>query len=488
MPRKPKPENRRITVMVNSQPIEVILYSPRGRKRTWYALWKGIPSAKSTGQVEYDEAVRAVHGMLGNGGNRVNLNEALLSDDEFIAIQKAHYSKKKGADAERRSAKSLRSCLDAITVFREITGLSPITIATPDDCENFQRIALEKPKNWRVRYAENNRSRKARKSAEDIGKIRPDTVDKWSRTLCAAFERANINAGRKCVRGIVASHKLLKSNPWIQFTRIETSGREIRHFNEEELLSLLDYFEQEWKGVSVAASFIKMCLWTSCRREEISELRWSHFRRVSSTELHFYVKGKWRVERWVRLPSKVVEQVESFRTKSDFVFDAYSQQLHRFYLKRGRNSAAKRVRMDFDPQNFGEWMYRQIKDWQMATGRDNVYLHVFRKTGLQLARQGEDVNRELAADAAVSEGVMMASYVTEADLELRNRSNRMYRRLVQRLPGEVARRYGYDASQREQLAKDLNTALQISDWATVAKLASELADVQSAEDGGGTVP
>ncbi len=485
MPRKPKPTNRRISVMVNDAPIEVTLYSPRGRKRTWYALWNGVPAARSTGQVDFDEAVTAVQAMLRNGGKRVSVAEASLSDEEFIEIQRTHYAKKQAPESRRRSQKSLVATLDAISVFQEISKLSPITIATPDDCERFQREALAKPRNWRVKYTDTKRSHKTRKAPNELGTISPDTVDKWSRALQAAFERANINAGKKCVRGVVPPEKLLKSNPWTQFTWIETVGRELRHFSDEELISLMDYFEQTWMDVAVAATFIKFCLWSSCRREEISKLGWDDFREISGTETHFYVLGKWQVERWVRIPPALVQEMKSYRTDSPFVFDAYSQQLRQHYLKKNKGSAAARVRLDFDPENFGEWMYQKLKHWQSVAGRENAYLHIFRKTGLQLARQGEDLNREVAADAAVSESVMMSSYVWEAEEEFRQRSNRMYRRLVQRVSSEVARRYGYQDSPRERLVNQLSLAAKAGDWATVERLAGELkrGDQHAGEDG-----
>ena len=46
------------------------------------------------------------------------------------------------------------------------------------------------------------------------------TVRKWLVALQAASERANDNAGRKCVRGVVPPDRLLKSNPWHRFTRL----------------------------------------------------------------------------------------------------------------------------------------------------------------------------------------------------------------------------------------------------------------------------
>ena len=40
-------------------------------------------------------------------------------------------------------------CFDAISAFREISGLRTVASATPEDCERFQARALQLPKNWR---------------------------------------------------------------------------------------------------------------------------------------------------------------------------------------------------------------------------------------------------------------------------------------------------------------------------------------------------
>jgi hypothetical protein len=101
------------------------------------------------------------------------------------------------------------------------------------------------------------------------------------------------------------------------------------------------------------------------------------------------------------------------------VFGGYADQLRSFHEQSGRASATGRVRTEFDPDNLGEWMYRQVSDWSKAHGRRAAYLHVFRKTTLQYARSGEDVNRIVANDARITEGVMMRSYARETDEELR---------------------------------------------------------------------
>ena len=222
MGRKPKVEKRTITVVVNGTAIPVILHPPKPPRRTWYAYWPGLTTSKSTGQTDFEHAALAVEGMLRNGGKQGHVDDAVLSDEEFVEIQRRHFGKRKDPAAQQRAEKTLASCLEAMSAFRDISGVSPVAMATSDDCERFQVEALTKPRNWRKLYPN---SRK-----DGGGFLTANTVVKWSRELQAAFERANKNAGKKCVRGAVRPNKLLDSNPWRQFTWIDGTQPTKRRF------------------------------------------------------------------------------------------------------------------------------------------------------------------------------------------------------------------------------------------------------------------
>ena len=114
----------------------------------------------------------------------------------------------------------------------------------------FSRKALALPKSWRLEYPNARKDRPER--------ISPNTVVKWSKSLEAAWERANSKAGRKCVRGVVDNSKLLTTNPWKNFTWIKGVKRPVRHFAPSELVSILDYFESHWQGVTVATAAVKV--------------------------------------------------------------------------------------------------------------------------------------------------------------------------------------------------------------------------------------
>jgi hypothetical protein len=68
--------------------------------------------------------------------------------------------------------------------------------------------------------------------------------------------------------------------------------KELRQFDRRELVSLLDYFEAEWPGVTFAPAFLKVGLWSWARRQEVSGLRWADLRTVGE-ERHFESTGKW---------------------------------------------------------------------------------------------------------------------------------------------------------------------------------------------------
>lgn len=200
MPRKPKKEKKRINVLVNGKPITVTLYPPTSTRKSWYAYWSGLITSKSTGHSDYSEAVKAVEDMLQNGGRKSELADAVLTDEEFDEIQRRHYGKKNDPAAKKRAERTLIACMEAIDAFRRVSGVSPISLATPEDCERFQHEALKLPKDWRTKYADNSRSKRRREQRGAVEFLSPNTVVRWSVALKAAFERANRNAGQKCVR------------------------------------------------------------------------------------------------------------------------------------------------------------------------------------------------------------------------------------------------------------------------------------------------
>jgi integrase len=433
VPRKPQQAKQQVTVVVNGTPVAVTLHPPAKSRRSWYAYWAGADFSRSTGCDRFEDALVVAQKMLGNSGKRSQFQDTVLTDEEFVEIQRRHFGKKKGDAAQARAEKSLKETLDAISAFRAISQLESIGLATPADCEAFQEAALRLPKNWRQQFP---------KSKKDADQLSPTTVLKWCRHLQAAFERANRSGGKKCVRGIVDEAKLLIENPWKQFTWIQAEERPLRQFNADELISILDFFVERWDGVTAGPILAKMLLWSWGRRDEITRLRWDQLRAIDN-EFHFHTLGKWGVEKWFRVPLGLHSNLQAIRTGSPYVFSAYPRQLQDHYRAKGNHHLAAQVKDEFCPENLGDWFHHRIRDWSGKLPNGRATPHVFRKTSLQIARRGEDLNRQVAKDAKLTEAVMMKNYVNLADGEMRAASNRTFQRLVRSLPPHVAREYGH---------------------------------------------
>ena len=471
MPRKPRLKKERITVVMNGEPIVITLHPPMDSRKAWYAYWNGLSYSKSTGTTHLEDAVKIAESMLRNGGEIITASEFVMSDEDFELIQRVHFTRKSDPDALRRSNKSLTSCLDAMLAFKQITGISRVVSATPDDCARFQREALLKPKSWRLTYPNRRKG--------DVPLLSPTTVEKWSRGLQAAFERANRNAGKKCVRGVVDENQLLKSNPWQQFTWIEKRKRPIRQFNDHELISILDYFKDRWLLVPIAAVAIKVCFWTWTRVYELVNLKWEDLR-VVGKEHHFRIIGKQGIEKWARIPNELYSELASFRSKSQFVLAAYTDQLRFHHLQGANPLFASNVSKEFQPQLLIDWLQARIKNWAEAGGHPHAYPHVFRKTALKRARLGEGRLAEIAVDAKLSASVLVSNYAPDDDELMRQASNRMFVRLIEGLPEQVALRYGYSvqAPSNSPLER-ARKALEVGDWKLLSDLAAELAKLNS---------
>jgi hypothetical protein len=202
-------------------------------------------------------------------------------------------------------------------------------------------------------------------------------------------------------------------------------------------------------------------------REEIAALSWPQLRAVGD-EYHFESVGKRGVEKWFRVPEGLYRELRALRTDSPYVFAAYNDQLRLFYEGSPNPCTVVRVGPQFQPANLAQWFYRRVRDWSASSPKGRATTHILRKTAMQHARRGEDINRLVAGDVGVSPAVMMNHYVKETDEELRPMSNRTYHRILKSLPPEVARRYGHVESKVGLLQERLNVAYAAQDWALVA--------------------
>lgn len=206
-------------------------------------------------------------------------------EEELFRIQATHFIDKRTDPRSRTcGAKTLKAFNEAVAAFKAILKMPPIsfnepfTHVTADHCAAFQLQALTLPKNWRQQYPNS-------KNSAEVARVSPNTVLKWTRALQAGWERANRKAGKKCVRGVVDETKLFDNNPWNEFDWITGVDKPVHQFDFEELLGFLDYLEQEWPGVTVAMALAKVYLWSACRQEEATSLRWDSYRHTGRTPL-----------------------------------------------------------------------------------------------------------------------------------------------------------------------------------------------------------
>src|SRR5208282_1611600 len=110
------------------------------------------------------------------GGHKATVADAVISNEEFEQVQRMHFGRKQDPKKKARAEKSLTACLEAIAAFKTISGVTPVSTASANDCAAFQRTALALPKNWRHKYP---------KSKEEVECLSPSTVKKWSGSLQA---------------------------------------------------------------------------------------------------------------------------------------------------------------------------------------------------------------------------------------------------------------------------------------------------------------
>lgn len=466
MPRKPKAEKQVRAFVVNGKDIRVSFFPPRGKEKSWQVYWTGLPTRKSTRAVTFDGAVEAVNRMLcGDGPTE---QESVMSDDEFDQVQREHYKRVEA------TPETVTGCFEAVQAFRTVTKVVPISLAAPEDCARFQDEALKLAKNWRAPFKSDSR-RQERTRESSLGSIKRSTVLKWSTALRAAFNRINLNAGKKCIRNVVPEGKLLRKNPWDEIVWITDKSTPVpRQFSPDELVSFLDYLEHSFGNVTCAAAAAKVFFWSCARRTEIAELKWSELRMIDG-EVHFDIVGKWRVRKWFRIPSRLYEDLIDLKEgENPFVFASYSEQVQKHHSTSGRPNRASKIRADFVPTNFGEWLYHRVSEWSKSQSNGAAYLHAFRKTGLQFAVDGDATNRRVAADARVNVGVMTTHYTTDREQQLRDRSNRTFERISRSLPEHVLIRYGYMPQKSDPLEVALNDAVLKQDWAEVKRISDLL--------------
>ncbi len=69
---------------------------------------------------------------------------------------------------------------------------------------------------------------------------------------------------------------------------------------------------------------------------------------------------------------------------------------------------------------------------------------------------------------------MMVNYVRETDVEMCQRSNRTFQRILASLSTKVRHRYGHISSPTDEPEEQLQAAIAAKDWGLVSDLAAKL--------------
>ena len=176
------------------------------------------------------------------------------------------------------------------------------------------------------------------------------------------------------------------------------------------------------------------------------------------------------------MPSNLHDALAGISYDSPHDFAAHADQLRQHHLHGPYSHYNRLISTPFVARNRGDWFYRQLVEWSESLPGGHAHTHIFRKTSLQYARSGEDLNREVAKDAKLSESVLMTNYVQETDEEMRRASNRTFNRILSSLGPVIATRYGQPIRKksREELEAELIGLTAEKNWAEVARIAAEL--------------
>jgi len=329
---------------------------------------------------------------------------AILSWEDWDAIQVAHTASRAEKD-RTRAERTLEECRKAQRLFIAVTGADS---ASSVDADLVGRFQLECPK-------------RISKFRRPYGRT---TVYKTLSHMSASFNRCDRNSGKKCVRGVVPSERLLEANPFEQIQWVQPDAKPIRQFDRGELKSLFG-----WKfigGCPLLSLFAKVSLWACGRLEEMTELRWDWL----DSEGYITIPGmkaKWGKGKTFRIPNDLAAELHSYRNGSPFVWAGYVEQLRDFHKTTGHGASALKVKA-FAPQRLRVSFQKWIAAWAKAgkAGRGLSH-HAFRRTGLQWSREGQlrATEGDYAKAANVSLNVADKSYTTKpqrlwADLAYRN--------------------------------------------------------------------
>jgi hypothetical protein len=203
----------------------------------------------------------------------------------------------------------------------------------------------------------------------------------------------------------------------------------------------------------------------------------------ASDKFTFTSRGRWQSKGGSGCPEALFRELLVQRTDgSDFVFAAYTNQIWEVHA--GNHGCLTRIKDEFTLENLGRWFYKRFKEWSGSHPQGSAYVHIFRKTALQLAldaEEKEEASKKVTEDAGATEGVLHGHYVQP---KLWRKCNRTYRRLLDSAPSAGAERYGHVEDEVAKLERQIRAASEAQNQELVAALCVQLANKKRPETGG----
>lgn len=215
-------------------------------------------------------------------------------------------------------------------------------------------------------------------------------------------------------------------NPFEEVQWVQADEPKPRQFSREELRAFLN-----WKHLAacpLVCLFAKVAFWGRGRIEEMSNLRWAWIDAEGYIDIPDDA-AKWGKGKVIRIPPALLDEMRRYEVGGPFVWAGYVDQLRAYHRSQGDSSSAHKIK-DFDPVRLLRVFQKWIGAWASEAGLHGISHHAFRRTGLQLSREGKlrSWEAEFAKESSVSQKVAETNYTTDprrlkAEITYRNIAN-----------------------------------------------------------------
>lgn len=164
---------------------------------------------------------------------------------------------------------------------------------------------------------------------------------------------------------------------------LDESPKEIRHLSSNELRALLGW--RMFGSSPLISAVLKISIWGCGRIEEITELRWDWISEDGFVSVPDDV-AKWGQGRQFRIPLPLWKELESFPSKSPFVWNETVAELRAYHIQRGGKGSAVQL-AEFTPTRLRGRLQKWIQAWAIESKAVGISHHTLRKTALQWSRE-----------------------------------------------------------------------------------------------------